>query len=204
MVRCTLSLKKTLIGLISLGTLAMTGCASKSNDILPDWSRNTDALKRTDEVQSMVPGSDAEKDALKRFNDFYAEYSVEAIRKGVHSLYDENAWFGDPFHIVEGIEEIEHYFIVMAEPVEHCSFTVDSIQRSGIDYFARWTMKLESKAAKGETIETIGLSHVRFNARGKVVFQQDYWDTSAMFDRLPVVGFWTRLVKSRIEKGLKK
>jgi len=25
-----------------------------------------------------------------------------------------------------------------------------------------------------------------------------------MFDRLPVVGYWTRLVKSRIERGLEK
>jgi hypothetical protein len=92
----------------------------------------------------------------------------------------------------------------MAEPVEQCTFTVDSMQRSGSDYFARWTMRLESSAAKGEIIETIGMSHVRYNAEGKIIFQQDYWDTSAMLDRLPVVGFWTRLVKDRIEKGLEK
>jgi len=90
----------------------------------------------------------------------------------------------------------------MAEPVEQCTFTVDSMQRSGNDYFARWTMRLESSAAKGEIIETIGISHVRYNAEGKIIFQQDYWDTSSMFDRLPVVGFWTRLVKAKIEKGL--
>jgi len=48
------------------------------------------------------------------------------------------------------------------------------------------------------------MSHVRFNKEGLIVFQQDYWDTSAMFDRLPVVGYWTRLVKTRIAKGLEK
>ena len=56
--------------------------------------------------------------------------------------------------------------------------------------------------AAHETIEAIGMSHVRFNREGKVVFQQDYWDTSAMLDRLPVVGYWTRLVKNKINKGL--
>jgi hypothetical protein len=204
MVRCSLSLEKALIPASLIGLLVMTGCTHKSKNRSPDWSRNTSALQDTDAVTMMEPGSDIEKAALKRFDDFYADYSVEAIRAGVRDVYAENAWFGDPFHIVEGLDDIEHYFVVMAEPVEECTFTVDSMQRSGDDYFARWTMKLESSAAKGELIETIGMSHVRFNAEGKIIFQQDYWDTSAMFDRLPVVGFWTRLVKGKIEKGLEQ
>lgn len=152
----------------------------------------------------MEPGSETEQEALRQFDEFYADYSVEAIRAGVRDIYADDAWFGDPFHIVEGIDAIEHYFVVMAEPVEQCSFTVNSMQRSGSDYFARWTMRLESSAAKGEIIETIGISHVRYNAEGKIIFQQDYWDTSAMLDRLPVVGFWTRLVKGKIDKGLEQ
>ena len=180
----------------------MTGCSTKSKNRSPDWSRNTVAVDKTAVAEPM--SVETEKEALQRFNDFYAEYSMEAISNGVRQLYADNAWFGDPFHIVEGIDDIEHYFLVMAEPVEHCTFVIDSIQRSGNDYFARWTMVLESSAAKGEVIETIGISHVRFNAEGKIIFQQDYWDTSAMFDRLPIVGYWTRLVKNRISKGLEK
>lgn len=182
----------------------MTGCSSKSKDRSPDWDRNEAALKQTESISAMAEGSETERRAMQRFVDFYADYSVKAIQEGIREVYAEEAWFGDPFHIVEGIDELEHYFVVMAEPVDECTFTIDSIQRSGSDYFARWTMMLKSKAAKGETIKTIGLSHVRFNEEGKVVFQQDYWDTSAMLDRLPVVGFWTRLVKDRIDKGLEK
>ena len=182
----------------------MTGCTSKSKNRSPDWTKNTAVVERTSDIETMKPGSEVEKNALLRFNDFYEDYSSEAISAGVRGLYAEDAWFGDPFHIVEGIDEIEHYFLVMAEPVKSCTFTVDSVQRSGIDYFARWTMVLESKAAKGEIIKTIGISHVRFNTAGKVVFQQDYWDSSSMLERLPIVGYWTRLVKDRIEKGLEK
>ena len=204
MVRLTLSFEKTVILFLTMGIIAMTGCTSKSKTVTPDWSRNAAVVEKTQQHALLLPGSATEKLALKRFHDFYAEYSIEEIRKGVRELYADNAWFGDPFHIVEGIDDIEHYFMVMAEPVESCTFTVDSMQRSGTDYYARWTMVLKSKAVKGEPIETIGISHVRFNADGKIIFQQDYWDTSAMFDRLPIVGYWTRLVKSRIEKGLEK
>lgn len=204
MVRSALSLRSTVMSLLMVGMLASSGCRSKTKYTVLDGSQNAAALERTADVQSMTAGSSTEKQALQLFNDFYAEYSVEAIREGVRKLYADDAWFGDPFHVVEGIDDIEHYFLVMAEPVEHCTFTVDSMQRSGNDYYARWTMVLESKAAKGAPIKTLGISHVRFNPEGKIVFQQDYWDTSAMLDRLPVVGFWTRLVKNRIEKGLEK
>ncbi len=204
MVRRTLSIEKTLIVSTLAGLIMTTGCTSRSKNRSPDWSKNSAALERIESIPSMTPGSTVEKNALQLFDDFYAEYTAEAIRAGVREVYAEDAWFGDPFHIVEGIDAIEHYFLVMAEPVQECTFTIDSMQRSGKDYYARWTMKLESAVAKGEVIETIGLSHVRYNAEGKVIFQQDYWDTSAMLDRLPVVGFWTRLVKSRLEKGLEK
>lgn len=204
MVYRTLSFRKTLTLLTATGIIMASGCSSQSKNRSPDWNQNTIELKKTDSAESMEPESNIEKAALKRFETFYADYSIEAIRSGVREVYAENAWFGDPFHIVKGIDDLEHYFIVMAEPIENCTFTIDSMQRSGKDYYARWTMTLESSAAKGEIIKTIGLSHVRFNASGKIIFQQDYWDTSAMFDRLPVVGYWTRLVKSRIEKGLEK
>ena len=204
MVRRPLSYEKALGAVLLSGMVIMPGCSSKSKNRSPDWSKNTAIIEATQTVASMEPGSDTEKEALRRFDAFYADYSVEAIRTGVREVYAEDAWFGDPFHIVEGIDAIENYFVVMAEPVEQCTFTVDFMQRSGNDYFARWTMRLESSAAKGEMIETIGISHVRYNAEGKIIFQQDYWDTSAMLDRLPVVGFWTRLVKGKIEKGLEK
>ena len=139
---------------------------------------------------------------LERFEKFYAVYSTEAIKAGIRTVYATDAWFGDPFHQVQGIDAIENYFIAMAEPVETCTFSIDSMQRSGNDYYARWTMVLKSKAIKGDPIEALGFSHVRFNQAGLIVFQQDYWDTSVLFDRIPVVGYWTRLVKGRIEKEL--
>ena len=202
MVCRSLSHEKALMALLLTGLISVTACTPKSKNLVPDPAENKAALERASLIPSMPPGSSVEVEALQRFTDFYSDYSPAVIRAGVRELYDEKAWFGDPFHVVEGIDDIAHYFVVMAEPVEQCSFSVDSIHRSEEDYFARWTMELESSAAKGELIRVIGLSHMRFNASGKIIFQQDYWDQSALLDRLPVVGYWTRLVKNRIGKGL--
>ncbi len=182
----------------------MTGCKSKYENTAPDINACKAALKRVETVKSFQPESETEETVLKRFEAFYADYSAEAIKAGIRDVYADEAWFADPFHVVEGIDDIEHYFVVMAEPVESCTFTIDSVNRSGKDYFFRWTMVLHSKAAKGGPIEALGVSHVRFNEAGKIIYQHDYWDTSVMMDRLPVVGYWTRLVKNRIAKGLEK
>ena len=180
----------------------MTGCSSKSKSLGPDLSDYRNELGKTAAIEPMEAGSRTELEALKRFEDFYAVYSAEAIRKGIREVYADDAWFGDPYHTVKGIDAIEAYFLAMAEPVESCTFTIDSVHRSDREYYAHWTMNLVSKASGDKPIEAIGISHIRFNEEGKVAFQQDYWDTSAMLDRLPVVGFWTRLVKGRIMKGL--
>jgi hypothetical protein len=63
-------------------------------------------------------------------------------------------------------------------------------------------MHLISNAAPDQPIIAQGLTHMRFNTAGKIIFHQDYWDTSLLLDRLPVVGFWTKLVKNRILKGM--
>lgn len=204
MVRETLQTKGTVITMTLLGAVLTTGCRSTPKSMVPDIGEYGDALTGAEAVEGMAPGSDVEKVALQRFRSFYEVYSTEAISQGVRGLYAEDAWFGDPFRSVRGIDEIEKYFLAMAEPVETCTFKVDDIQRSASDYYARWTMHLVSKAAKGKPIDAIGISHVRYNSEGMIIFQQDYWDTSVMFDRLPVVGYWTRLVKRRLEKEVEK
>jgi hypothetical protein len=43
-----------------------------------------------------------------------------------------------------------------------------------------------------------GMSHVRFDRQGMVVFHHDYWETLALFERFPVIGGVLRWIKSRI------
>lgn len=202
MVRRTLSLRKALMLAAMSGLMFSTGCSSNKQPPGPDLAAYRDELKKTADMESMEVGSRTERDAVKRFKDFYAVYSPDAVRNGIRDVYDDEAWFGDPYHTVKGIDALEAYFLLMAEAVESCTFTIDAVQRSGKEFYFHWTMNLVSKAAKDKPVEAIGMSHVRFNRQGMVVFQQDYWDTSAMLDRLPVVGYWTRLVKGRITKGL--
>jgi hypothetical protein len=183
-----------------LAAVLQTGCRSP----LPaaghmDMYRT--ALDRTAGAVAAAPaaGSPVEKKAIRRFNDFYRVYSTESIRAGVRDVYADDAYFGDPFKAVRGIDEIETYFLDMAEPVKSCTFDVTGVDRAGGEYYFRWTMDLVVKRAPHDPIRALGLSHVRFDPAGKVVFQQDYWDTSTLFERLPLVGGLTRWIKRRLD-----
>lgn len=176
----------------------MFSCHS-SQPVGPDFGHYRKAVAESASQAELEPGSTAEKEAIERFYNFYEIYSYEQIKNGLRELYADDAYFGDPFHSVEGIDEIENYFLFMAEPVVECTFSIESMDRAGRDYYSRWNMHLISKAAPKKAIDAIGFSHVRFNAEGKIIFQQDYWDSSVLMDRLPVVGYWTRMVKRKLE-----
>lgn len=180
--------------------LTQTGCQSSpaSRQLVESHQR---ALARTgpERIAYVEPGSDTARNAVERFREFYAVYSVESIRSGVRDLYAEEAYFGDPFKAVTGLDSIETYFIRMAEPIHTCTFVIDAVNEDSGEFFFLWTMNLRLNRAPDDLIEALGFSHVRFDTTGKVVFQQDYWDTSVMFERLPVVGGLTRAVKRRLD-----
>jgi hypothetical protein len=114
----------------------LCGCRTGTKNMSPDWSKNREALERTEGVAGMEPGSEAEKASLRRFDEFYQEYSTASITSGVRAVYAEDGWFGDPFHVVQGIDAIEHYFLAMAEPVEECVFKVVKGSRRFFHHFA--------------------------------------------------------------------
>lgn len=201
MVRGSLSTHKTLLGILMFSFLTLIGC-SRSAPLEIDLKRIEQALQRTSTAPAPAPHSDIEAAAFEHFTHFYAEYSADRIASNVRNLYAEDAFFSDPYHLVEGIGEIEAYFIAMAAPAQSCTFKIGKIQRASNEFYCRWTMHLISTAAPNQPIVAQGLTHMRFNASGKIIFHQDYWDTSVLLDRLPVVGFWTQLVKNRILKGM--
>lgn len=185
--------------LLILAVAMTTGCRSSKPRTYEMNRIYRQELQRTENAVGLPPGSDAEAAAIKLFVDFYREYSTESIKAGVRKLYAEDAYFGDPFHGATGIDDIEEYFLRMAEPVIECTFDVEDWRRADNEYYFRWVMNLAVRPARNKPIEALGFSHVRFNEAGQVVFQQDYWDSSVLFDRLPVVGFFTRLVKRRLD-----
>ena len=86
----------------------------------------------------------------------------------------------------------------MTKPIESCRFEINSISKDINNYFVRWDMYLISKASPNKKIVTTGITHFVVNSSEKIIFHQDFWDLSSLYDELPVISFWSKLVKERM------
>lgn len=150
-----------------------------------------------------APGTAAEKEARERFGDFLRNVGTKsAIQEKTALTYAENAYLNDTLVTHYGPEEIEKYFVKTADTMTEFKVTIDDVARSGDDHYFRWTMIFAApKLAKGSPIHSVGMSQVRFNSQGKVVFHQDFWDSGAhIFGQAPVAGGIISAIRKRIAK----
>jgi len=191
--------KRFLYGALSILTIILIcGCAAKTQegDVM---KRYIHYLETTDPAKGagLQPGTTVEEQSIRRFDEFYQVFSADIIRKGVRDLYADGAYFQDPFKAVEGIDAIEAYFLKSTEGVQSCTFDIQEFAVHEGNYYFRWVMHLTLKRYPDEPIQALGMSHVRFDKEGKVVFHQDYWDTGVIYERVPLMGSIIRWFKKQ-------
>jgi hypothetical protein len=174
-----------------------SGCAATTHQEEYEMNTYFKVLDETDptKVGNLEPGSDEEKEAIARFTTFYAVFSADVIKKGVKNLYAEDAYFRDVYKTVRGRDSIEAYFLKSAETVHECTFDIQDIAVHEGNYYFRWIMHLTTKRWKDEPIKAVGMSHVRFDKEGMVIFHQDYWDSSIIYEKVPIMGSVIRWIK---------
>ena len=184
--------------LICVLLLIAWGCTQGMEEGV-DMVRYERALAETEPVKvgGLQPGSAQEKEAVSRFVDFYRVFSLEVIRKGLRGLYADGAYFRDGFKEVVGIEAMEAYFLNSAEGIQTCTFDIQEMAVHEGNYYFRWVMHLTTKRSPDDPIRTVGMSHVRYDANGKVIFHQDYWDTGVVYEKIPVMGALIRWIKNK-------
>lgn len=161
----------------------------------------TELAKQQQQPAPFARGSAEETAALARFQRFFADFSPQKIAVLLDQTYSDDAWFNDTLKTIRGREAMRHYLADSAQAVQSCVVEVKEVlSNERGDYFIRWLMTIRFKRfKKGQDTQTIGMSHVRFNAEGKVCFHQDYWDSTAgIFEHIPFVGWMIRKIKARL------
>ncbi len=175
------------IGVLLAATIALSGCTGGKPMTLENYYRE---LAATDPAKTALvkPGSAEEKAGIAAFRDYYKVFAEDVIRRDTKNLYAKDAFFKDGYKEVKGVDAIETYFIATTKAIVSCTFDITDVSVHEGNYYFRWVMKLTIKRDKDNPMEQIGMSHVRFGPDGKVVFHTDYWDTSIVFERAPVIG----------------
>ena len=199
MVRYSLFTRKKIIFVLILVILFFTSLNvkfSKKNYAL-DIVKINQILLENDNQRAFLNEA-SEKSLINKFTNLYKDYTSTNIEKYVDDLYDENVYFIDPVHQVGGLNNVKEYFYLMTKPIESCRFEINSISKDLNNYFVRWDMYLISKASPNKKIVTTGITHFIVNSSEKIIFHQDFWDLSSLYDELPVISFWSKLVKERM------
>lgn len=176
------------------------GCAGPAARGVHDIRVTIEALHETEpgRMKLMEPGTDIEKAAIERFKDFYKVFSAERINASIGEVYSGDAYFEDGIRQVRGLNEIKAYFLGTTGAFESCTFDIRDVAVSRGDYYFRWVMDLKLKRDPDNPLILPGMSHVRFDEQGKIVFHQDYWETLQLFERFPLIGTVIRWIKARI------
>jgi len=158
------------------------------------------ALSATSAVQGPARGTEAEREAVSRFEQFLGHLDEKTAREETEKVYAPEAYLNDTLKTLRGSPAIREYFVRTARGLESMEVTFDDVAVSGHDYYFRWTMETRMKhLARGRTVRTIGVTLVRFDPKGRVVLHQDFWDSAqGVWDHVPGVGTVIRWIQGKI------
>ncbi len=156
------------------------------------------ALSTSAEIAANPPvGGDREAEWIQRVQDAFSPFSVENVRANFPKAYAEAFYFRDAFHVFTELEPMLAYMVKTAEASPGVTFEFEAPARRGADFYLPWVMVLPIRDGDGEQ-RSIGISHLRFNEEGKVIFHQDYWDSSdVLVERVPVANGLIETVRRR-------
>jgi SnoaL-like domain len=159
------------------------------------------AAARLQHPTPFAAGSDHEKEAIARFGRFFADFSPAKIEQLLDVTYAERLYFNDTLKEIAERASLRHYLAESAAAIEACRVEIDEVIANGQgDYYFRWRMMIRFRRfARGRDTWSIGISQIRFDADGRVVFHQDFWNAAdGLFQYVPLLGGLIRWIKRRL------
>lgn len=193
-----LAFKKEVI-LICCVALTLFGCATSSQDKKLALQTYYQVLQDTDphENEILQPGSEKERAAIERFTFLLAHFTEDNIKRYIRDVYAPNAYYRDSITAKQGVENIETYYIQGTQTMHELAFDLQDVAVHDGNYYFRWITKFSPKGKEDDVIHLPGVSHVRFDKEGRIIFEQDYWDAGVIYERLPIIGFFIRWLKKK-------
>jgi steroid delta-isomerase len=120
---------------------------------------------------------------------FYHDLTPESVAR-FPEFYSADAWFKDPFNEVRGTAAIQRIFTHMFTQVDEPRFVVTERVVDAGGAMLVWELGFRVRLwGKGQAQIMRGVSHLKFDADGKVCYHRDYWDTGEeLYMKLPGLG----------------
>lgn len=142
-----------------------------------------------------MPHSSSSPSPAQRLAAFY-ETLTPASLATLDRFYAPDARFKDPFNEVTGIAPIRRIFAHMFATTEAPRFVVTERIEQDAQAMLGWTFHF---VLRGRALVVRGVTHLRFDADGRVTLHRDYWDAAEeLYEKLPLIGGLMRVLKRRL------
>ncbi len=133
---------------------------------------------------------------LDRLIAFFQELTPESIAR-FPEFYSADAYFKDPFNEVHGVDAIQRIFRHMFQQVGQPRFVISERVADANGVFLVWTFCYKVRLwGRGEMQVMRGVSHIKFDAIGKVIYHRDYWDAAEeLYMKIPFLGWVMKCLK---------
>ena len=113
----------------------------------------------------------------------------------VLAFYDEECYFKDPFHNLNGKKLIRKLFVNMFQTVNNPRFTDLKMLSDGSIIVLSWTFVFERKGRKIQNCIK-GSSWIQVNEKGYISHHHDYWDSAELFQTFRLLKFPLQFIKT--------
>lgn len=179
--------------LYSTVLLWLTACSTGDQD--QDFTREyLDALERH-------AGTDTDMGAgVRRFMAVFENLHDDRLEDRVRSAYAPRLHFNDTLHSFHDREALHEYLKQTAERIESMDTALLGWSQDGRDIYVRWTMETRFRIlGRQSSPRTQGMTHLRFDHHGRIILQQDFWDSSRGFlEHIPIFGGSIRWLRARL------
>ena len=137
--------------------------------------------------------------AALRAKEYFEKISPAELAR-LNAIYDEEAYFQDPFNAVTGVTAIRAVYARMFDALDDVRFAILDVVADGSGAMLTWDMTYRVKRWRPHETQRIhGASHLRFAPDGRIAYHRDYWDAAnELYAKLPVIGALMRYLKRRL------
>lgn len=127
---------------------------------------------------------------INTFVKVFSNYEKNELIKSMPDLYSNDAFLNDRIMSVYGLNAISNYYEDSFNKLENIKFEISDVVLGKKEAYIHWVWHLNDS-------DLLGISRMRFNEEGKIIYQQDYWDYSELIKENSILKPVINFAKSR-------
>jgi len=162
----------------------LTGCHSITTSY-------TTAYEKSDQQIRGVALNQAMADALAgRFVNTFNHIGQPDFMQLTRDLFADDLYANDTLSIYHHYADMIEHFQGMNQSVTHSHVELKHAFVAEDSVYVHWKMDYTLKIlGREKAMSSFGISQLKMNTQGKIIFQQDYWDpNNGLYRQLPIIG----------------